>query len=223
MRAPQLRRAGLTRKVPTAEALRTQAEALLSSPSSHYLKQSVVTTRRGGFTVFGSPYQPAFWGAFNVSRRSGRLAELWSAIPAGTDVVMTHGPAAGEGDFVPRSREHVGCEDLRREVRARAHRRVLTRPDLTRDARRAQLLCRVWPAVAVAGHVHEGHGVTWANQRGAASVTAFVNASTCSLKVRPFSRPSHLFRSTRAAGVLTRLAAVSAGTSARCLHAAPRR
>jgi hypothetical protein len=31
---------------------------------------------------------------------------------------MTHGPAAGHGDFVKRMQQHVGCEDLLREARA---------------------------------------------------------------------------------------------------------
>lgn len=131
------------------------AEQALSGGGSHYLHQATVVTRRGGFTVFGSAFQPAFWGAFNLARRGRALADAWAAIPAGADVVITHGPAAGHGDFVPSKREHVGCEDLLRE-----------------------LLCRVRPAVAVAGHVHEGHGVSW-EARNQGALTAFVNAATC--------------------------------------------
>lgn len=129
---------------------------MLSGNGSHYLHQATVSTRRGGFAIFGSAFQPAFWGAFNLSRRGRALPDAWAAIPAGTDVVLTHGPAAGHGDFVPSKREHVGCEDLLRE-----------------------LLCRVRPAVAVAGHVHEGHGVSWEAFRNKGMPTAFVNAATC--------------------------------------------
>jgi hypothetical protein len=77
-----------------------------------------VLTTRGGFTVWGAPWQPRFWGAFNL-RRGADIAAMWAQIPDTADVVVTHGPAAGHGDFVPRSREHAGCEDLLREVRAR--------------------------------------------------------------------------------------------------------
>lgn len=106
----------LTRRAARAEALRLEAEALLHRGASQYVRHAAVATRRGGFLVFGSPVTPAFWGAFNV-RRGAPLAALWAAIPDGADVVVTHGPAAGHGDWVPRKREHVGCEDLLREVR----------------------------------------------------------------------------------------------------------
>jgi 3',5'-cyclic AMP phosphodiesterase CpdA len=95
---------------------RVTAEALLAGPGSHYLCDSAVVTARGAFRVWGSPFQPRFWGAFNLPRGDA-IAAKWALIPDGTHVVVTHGPAAGHGDFVPRRREHVGCEDLLREVR----------------------------------------------------------------------------------------------------------
>ncbi len=88
------------------------------------------------------------------------IGARWSLIPAGVDVVLTHGPAAGHGDYVPRAAQHVGCEDLLRE-----------------------LLGRVRPAVAVCGHIHEAAGVTW--QRG----VAFINASTCNSRYEPIQPP----------------------------------
>ena len=95
---------------------RAEAEALLSGGGSSYLMDAGVVTTRGRFLVWGAPWQPRFWGAFNV-RRGRDISEKWAAVPDGTHVVVTHGPAAGHGDFVPSRREHVGCEDLLREVR----------------------------------------------------------------------------------------------------------
>ncbi len=109
----------LTRKTCPCRAVaeRAAAEAALAGSGSAYLRDAAVTTTRGGFSVWGAPWQPRFWGAFNV-RRGPDIAAIWARIPATADVVVTHGPVAGHGDFVPRSREHVGCEDLLREVRA---------------------------------------------------------------------------------------------------------
>jgi len=137
----------------TRSALSQRAEALLAGPGSDYLRDSAVATRRGGFTVYGAPWQPAFWGAFNLPR-SG-LKGAWAAIPDSADVVLTHGPALGHRDFVPRVRKHVGC-------------------DLLLD----ELLGRVHPAVHCCGHIHEGGaGVSWQPHRGAGGgVCAFVNA-----------------------------------------------
>lgn len=148
-------------------AVHERARALLHRPDlgSFLLSDSSVTVS-AGFNVWGSPWQPAFWGAFNLPR--GReLAEKWAKIPGGTDVVLTHTPPEGHGDYVPRSRgkPHVGCEALSRE-----------------------LLGRVRPLVSVFGHVHEGAGVSYA-QSALAGRTAFVNASTCTVDYEAANPP----------------------------------
>ena len=74
-----------------------------------------------GFSVWGSPCTPEFWGAFNV-KRGPRIRDRWRRIPAGTDIVLTHGPARGERDRVFRGGENVGCHDLYTEVRAHPRR-----------------------------------------------------------------------------------------------------
>jgi 3',5'-cyclic AMP phosphodiesterase CpdA len=141
-------------------AVHAHARALLHRPQdgSFYLQDSGCVTNRGDYTVYGSPWQPAFWGSFNLPRGGEALAQRWAAVPDGTHVVMTHGPAHGQRDYVPRSQMHVGCKLLDRELRT-----------------------RVRPAVAVSGHIHEGAGVCWS--RGES--TAFVNASSCDLHYEP--------------------------------------
>lgn len=105
---------------------------------------------------YGSPWQPEFFDwAFNLPRGEA-LAEKWAQIPDDTEVLLTHGPPHGHGDFVARrGAGHVGC---------------------------AELLARVGhvkPAVHCFGHIHEGAGVTQADG------TLFVNASICDLRYRP--------------------------------------
>jgi hypothetical protein len=71
----------------------------------------------GGLRFYGSPWQPAFheW-AFNLPR--GRpLAEVWSRIPHGLDVLITHSPPEGFGDRSPFG-DRAGCADLRARIAA---------------------------------------------------------------------------------------------------------
>lgn len=107
-----------------------------------------------GMRVWGSPWQPTFgrW-AFNLPRGPA-LAERWAKIPAGTEVLITHGPPAGLGDRSSSSRR-TGCVDLR--------------------ARVAELR----PRLHVFGHIHEDGGAwredgttfvnatTWEGERAA--------------------------------------------------------
>ena len=110
----------------------------------------------GTRTIMG---EPAFndW-AFNLPRGEP-LREKWALIPAGTDVLVTHGPPRGHGDRVAFGGEHVGCEDLLSAVE------------------------RLAPRLHVFGHIHEGAGVT----RNAA--TTFVNAASCDLFYEPTQPP----------------------------------
>jgi predicted phosphohydrolase len=120
-----------------------------------YLQDELATVL--GLRIWGSPWQPRFFDwAFNADR--GRLWEKWALIPADVDVLVTHGPPMGILD-VTASGEHVGCEELLRE------------------------LDRVRPRLHVFGHIHEAYGIV---RRGE---TTFVNASTCDLSYQPVQPP----------------------------------
>jgi calcineurin-like phosphoesterase family protein len=98
-----------------------------------YLEDSEATV--AGLRIWGSPWQPWFYDwAFNL-RRGAPIRAKWDLVPAGIDVLLTHGPPAGHGDRTARG-EAVGCADLRAAVR------------------------RVRPRWHVFGHIHEGHGTT---------------------------------------------------------------
>ncbi len=108
-----------------------ESAALLTNAT--YLRDSGVT--RLGLNFYGSPWQPWFYDwAFNL-QRGAALRAKWDMIPAGTDVLITHGPPAGHGDLTVAG-DAAGCVDLR------------------------EALGRVQPRVHVFGHIHEGYGQT---------------------------------------------------------------
>ena len=84
--------------------------------------------------IWGSPWQPEFFGwAFNLPRGPA-LAEKWAAIPMDLDVLITHGPPRGIGDRVSSTRAE-GDDDLLERVRI------------------------VRPRLHLFGHIHEDGGV----------------------------------------------------------------
>ena len=85
-----------------------------SIPNCEYLLDSGTTVR--GLKVWGSPWQPEFynWG-FNLERGQP-CREKWQLIPAGTDVLLTHGPPLGHGDLCLPARARAGCLDLLGEI-----------------------------------------------------------------------------------------------------------
>lgn len=111
-----------------------EARALLG-PDIHYLEDSGLALP--GLQAWGSPWQPEFGGwAFNLPRGS-QLAQRWAQIPAGLDLLITHGPPQGFGDR-SWSAARTGCVDLRARV------------ELVR------------PRLHLFGHIHEDGGA-WAH------------------------------------------------------------
>jgi hypothetical protein len=97
-----------------------------------YLQDNGVTIQ--GVSFWGSPWQPAFFDwAFNLPR-GPVIAAKWDMIPAGTDVLITHGPPMGILDLVPGG-GHVGCADL------------------------LERIYDLQPRVHAFGHIHEGTGM----------------------------------------------------------------
>lgn len=80
-------------------------------PDITYLQDSYIIVN--GIKIYGSPWQPEFYSwAFNL-QRGEEILNKWNMIPSDTDVLITHGPPYGIGDFVPyRGGEFVGCKDL---------------------------------------------------------------------------------------------------------------
>jgi predicted phosphohydrolase len=87
-----------------------QAALEILGEGAVYLQDSPAVI--AGVRFWGSPWQPEFndW-AFNLPRGEA-LASRWALIPPGTQVLVTHGPPYGIGDW---SGDPVrqGCEKLR--------------------------------------------------------------------------------------------------------------
>lgn len=124
-----------------------------------YLQDSAVTVM--GLRIYGSPWQPEFmeW-AFNL-RRGDQLLAKWKNIPAGVDVLVTHGPPMGVLDMTWDG-EHVGCRDMMNEI-----------------------LSRVRPRLHVFGHVHHDGG----KQMKLPGGTHFVNAALLDEAYTPRYKP----------------------------------
>lgn len=102
----------------------------------HYLQDSAIELL--GLRIHGSPWTPWFldW-AFNAPANDAGeafLDERFGLISAETDILLTHGPAYGFGDFVLYDQEHAGSKALLRHIE------------------------RVQPRLHVFGHIHEGYG-----------------------------------------------------------------
>ncbi|KAI2643406.1 Metallo-dependent phosphatase-like protein [Xylaria nigripes] len=128
-----------TPQVPAnCQALFTGAESFTYLlHESRTIKLTSPSGPRTTFSVFGSPYSPAWGGdwAFQYSKDDDNAAakSLWTQIPLDTDILITHGPAHTHCDEA-RSQEAAGCEILR------------------------QQLWRVRPRLALCGHIHEARG-----------------------------------------------------------------
>lgn len=97
----------------------------------HYLFDSEVII--DGVKFYGSPWQPEFYDwAFNLPRGE-KLAEKWAKIPGNTDILITHGPAAGMLDHTITGQQ-VGCHDL------------------------FQRIMVIQPKIHVCGHIHWAYG-----------------------------------------------------------------
>ena len=114
--------------------------------------------------IYGSPWQPEFFNwAFNLPRNGPGLAAKWEAIPANTDILITHGPAWGFCDTVEGRRDtHLGCELLAERINV------------------------IKPKIHVCGHIHSGYSYTFNNG------THYINASVLNERYAYTNKPVHV-------------------------------
>ena len=143
-------------------------ELLENYPSITYLQDSEVVI--DGIKIYGSPQTPYFrnW-AFNCARNEQDgltyskelISTYWDKIPLDTNVLVTHGPPHGIGDFVPyNGRGNVGCESLL----AKAY-----------NLEKLKL--------HVCGHVHCGYGENFIQH------VNYINAATCNERYEIVNEP----------------------------------
>ncbi|RUS71448.1 hypothetical protein EGW08_020789, partial [Elysia chlorotica] len=88
-----------------------------------------------GVKIYGLPWLPQY-GLFGFGlSRGDQLLRRYNLCPARVDILLSHGPALGFGDFILR-RKHVGCVELLNSVTK-----------------------RIKPKYVVSGHIHEGYGI----------------------------------------------------------------
>ena len=125
-------------------------------PSITYLQDA--TTEIMGLKFYGSPWTPRFYDwAFNAD--TDKLSEVWSAIPAEIDFLITHGPPFGILDETEEGNK-IGCKILLQEIQT-----------------------RIKPKYHVFGHDHEGYGSKVIDG------TNFINASSCNRRYLPVNPP----------------------------------
>ena len=85
-----------------------------------------------GWKFWGSPWSNRF-GNWAFMADEHLLATFYDDIPSDTDVIISHGPPMGYGDFTD-SNEYAGSTSLRKRVH------------------------KIRPRLVVCGHIHEGYG-----------------------------------------------------------------
>ncbi len=127
-----------------------------------YLEDSEVSIN--GIRIYGSPWTPSFHEMAFCLPKGRFIREKWDLIPAGIDVLVTHGPPAGHGDRKLGNLldEGQGCFDLLAAVQ------------------------RIRPKYHVFGHIHRGYGLTWGEH------TTYINAAIFDEEYQP-THPPMLF------------------------------
>lgn len=86
-----------------------------------------------GLKIYGAPWIPDLSGfAFYLPEKA--LAEKWSLVPEGIDILITHTPPQGILDVPSSGGIHLGCPHLRRDLE------------------------RIRPRLHVFGHIHASRG-----------------------------------------------------------------
>jgi len=112
--------------------------------------------------IYGTPWQPWFYDwAFNLPKGGPGLMSKWEAIPADTDILITHGPPQEILDVSgpPYNEPLLGCALLRERVDV------------------------VKPKIHVFGHIHGGYGYKFLNG------THFFNASILNEEYKYTNKP----------------------------------
>lgn len=114
---------------------------LLQDEAAHV---GYTANRTADYHIYGTPWVPGlkYWAFYGRPEALKLRAE---AIPEGLDILMTHGPPQGAGDFIPTSqkqREKYGNYDGER----------------VGDAALRDAIARAKPRITLCGHIHEDRG-----------------------------------------------------------------
>ncbi|GFS17882.1 metallophosphoesterase domain-containing protein 1 [Elysia marginata] len=112
-----------------------------------------------GIKIYGLPWLPQY-GLYGFGLSRGiPLLKRYSRCPANIDILLSHGPALGFGDFIIR-RKHVGCVELLNSITK-----------------------RIKPKYVISGHIHEDYGIR------TDGVRMYINCASCNGNYRPVHDP----------------------------------
>jgi Icc-related predicted phosphoesterase len=121
-----------------------------------------------GLKIWGSPWQKPFFNwAFNMQEED--MVKKWAAMPDDIDIIISHGPPYGYGDYVPHTYTNNGT--------------MLPQGEHTGSPSLLKRIDEVQPAVVCWGHIHSQYG-QWT--RGS---TKLINASIVDESYRPVHKP----------------------------------
>jgi Icc-related predicted phosphoesterase len=146
-----------------------------------YLEHQSVTI--DGFNIFGFPSTPSFgygW-AFNVDR--GNMHTYLDAVPSDTDLLISHGPPHGYGDYIEErvwGRNDLGQESWETLFRHKGCEEML------------EALKRISPQYHVFGHFHAAYGKYIGKEDAGIPDVVMLNAALCGEDYQ-LSRKPHNF------------------------------
>lgn len=101
--------------------------------SIHYLLDSWIVI--DGITFYGTPWTMPFNNWSFMYKDEGHEFKMVDNIPTDIDVLITHGPPYGCGDYLPDDNKNVGSLKLRQHLEGRINSKIV-----------------------ITGHIHEGFG-----------------------------------------------------------------
>jgi Icc-related predicted phosphoesterase len=113
----------------------------------HYLRDDMITIE--GIKIYGTPWSPTF-GRWSYMKKEDELDEIYSKIPEGVDIIISHSPPFGYGDQILQSRNNPWSGGL-------------DTPDMRHLGSKALIkhIDRVKPIWCFLGHIHSGeHKIT---------------------------------------------------------------
>jgi Icc-related predicted phosphoesterase len=94
------------------------------------------SVRIQNYNFYGSPYSKKFApGSAFLYTDEPEARKLWNLIPKETDILITHGPPLGYGDYSTEEKKHAGCPFLLEKVK------------------------EIKPLLHIFGHIHTGFGI----------------------------------------------------------------
>lgn len=115
------------------ETMASYSKTIFKEHGIIYLENNLIQIEN--VIIYGSPYTPRFGNWAFMRERGNDISKIWEQIPENIDILVTHGGPMGILDIAQRTKEHVGCDDLKRFIK------------------------NIKPKFHLFGHLHENYGI----------------------------------------------------------------